>query len=320
MIRKILFSIFVSFIILWFASSYLIRNRTISLIESLNSDNFKISYEDLEMYNFPFLWKVKVLAPKITFVDRLGSTEVFFKYFNFSFSLNLKNLDVDLGSYAEGTLKSGEEEIVYTFESKGPSIVKVSFDQPLYLISKQEKFERSLNKIECKVEGITGKKDKEEYFKIGNIDSSIKKETEDSRLSFKASYEGKLEVTGFRRADIDFDILFSKGDKFKKFIADKFYLKLEDSTFSMTGSAKLEQGAFPEGKFSVDIENYDAFIEKIIPDDFIISRNNFKTMIANIIQTLRKKVPEGNAKFDLEFSSDGIKIDSINLFNIKKKK
>ena len=76
MIRRIILYISLSFITFWFTGVYLIKYRVAALIKNSGSDNIKLSYDDIRVSGFPSRWEIRIIAPKVTFIDSINSREL----------------------------------------------------------------------------------------------------------------------------------------------------------------------------------------------------------------------------------------------------
>ena len=96
MIRKTLFLSIIFAVAVWLAGAHYVKSKLLESIESLESDNIKISYVDAKIGGSPFAWKIIFKEPKITLVNQSSIYEFVAKDTKFYFNYDLSAVRIKL--------------------------------------------------------------------------------------------------------------------------------------------------------------------------------------------------------------------------------
>jgi hypothetical protein len=107
-IRKVILLIVLGFSIFWFAIGYGLKHFVASKLQEVNSDNFKISYTNLNLSGFPKFWKINVNDIKITTINNIYSHEFIAKKLHLNPNWTFQSFDIeiegDIGYHQSGAL------------------------------------------------------------------------------------------------------------------------------------------------------------------------------------------------------------------------
>ncbi|WP_316354603.1 hypothetical protein [Candidatus Trichorickettsia mobilis] len=335
MIRKLLLFIILTFVTFWFAGAYLIKYRVTSIIKQLDTDNIKITYDKLAISGFPKMWKIEIIAPQIRLIDHTSVHDLHIPkllcLLDFSFK-KMKLLLEPVFHYQQLVKDQIKEYKIHAADTN--IIISLKLDQPLYQLSDQAQLATIIKSFELNNTSLTVSNNHQDIFDINDLGifvaASLLADSEDILLRMKAVYKSKNETLNLNSAVIDFDALF----KFVKntdnttlynkgFTINNLHIGLEKAKVNLHGTMNLSKGTLPQGRFFVNLNNYNEVVDKLVPDNFIISRPIFKKLItravsidSNLNNSSNIVIPN-DAQFDIVFSEKGINIGSINLLDLK---
>lgn len=343
-IRKILIFVFLAFTIVWFAAAYTIKNNVISLIKNSESDNLKISYNNVKFSGYPFKWKITISEPKIKLIDHVNSKEFSSDNIILGVALSTKKATLNFGSYIREIDNYGDKIFTYDMRSNENITGIGKLNKPLYKISKDDDLKEVIKSIQLNNKSLSIFKDELEIFKINNLAFFIAKknlaENENISLLLNMDYDSEKNIANFNNANLDIATSLSfvpDGEDsaiLQSFNIEKFvFICDRDSKINLNGALQFFANKLPQGKLSFELENYNSIVDKLLPNNIVFSKKLIKAIINKAVSKasdesliiaqkgLDDSSPEYNniekAKFDIEFSDKGINIGSINLLELK---
>jgi hypothetical protein len=335
-IRKLLLFIILTFVTFWFAGSYLIKYRVTSIIKQLDTDNIKITYDKLVISGFPKMWKIEIIAPQIRLIDHTSVHDLHIPKLLclLDFSFKKMKLLLERDFYYQQLVKGQIKEYKIHAADNDNIVISLKLDQPLYQLSDQTQLTTIIKSFELNNTSLTVSNNDQNIFDINDLGifvaANLLADSEDILLRMKAVYKSKNETLNFNSAVIDFDALF----KFikntdnttlynKGFTINNLHIGFEEAKVNLHGTMNLSKGKLPQGRFFVNLNNYNEVVDKLMPDNFIISKPILKKLItravsidSNLNNSSNIVIPN-DAQFDIVFSEKGINIGSINLLDLK---
>ena len=335
MIRRILFFAALIFTVAWFAVAHLIKSRAILIGQTLGSDNTKISYDEVRVVGFPGLWTIHVTNPTIKFIDHLNSKEISTKSANIIFDLSQKKATLNCGKEFIAQKNSTNNTIEYSARASKDIEATIKLSKPLYKVTSTDALSSIIKSVSLNHQQLEVAEGDKIIFSISDMNVALAKsfinEHENIAVKFRAFYDSPTQYLNFSTANLEFDTTLSQsllpaakdGERFEKdFNINQFHLVFDDAKINLKGMIHFLPGRLPEGKFEVVVDNYHNVIDKLVPSNFLISKALLKKIIAKASNTnldddsdLILVNADPDARFDLEFSDEGIKIGKINLFN-----
>lgn len=335
MIRKIIFFIILIFTFCWFAGAYYIKNSTNNLITNLESDNIKISYQNIEVLGFPGLWQIKFTEPKIKFIHHINFRELSTTELIWTIDPTLSKADIVLIGGIKQQHELNNQQTEFFINSKDKIRALIKFNKSLYKITPKENLLNILKKFEFKNNLLTFSLEEKEKFHLADINLKIYKEKhEDLALKLSTQYIEKENFIPFKRATFSLDLIQSIQNSTEERIElakiikiNSLFLDLGDSNIKLNGNIQFFKNGLPSGRICINLINFNEFINKIIPSNFIISKSVFKNVILNALQEdmvleqqndiLQDYHTQNDAKFDIEFSKKGIYVGSTNIIDFQ---
>ncbi len=330
MIRKILLVLILLYIIIWVVFAHLVKNQSIEIIEKFNSDNLKISYNDVNISGFPYEWKISFISPKIVLIEQDKfqeftpdiisiSHDFFNSEINFGKNINYQKLDLDLN-------------VKYSLLIEEDLIFKITYKKALFFIEKINNIFDHIKLINISTPTIIAIDDNKELFKIDSIKALIGQETK----NFIDLYKIKMAVnfnhnedhsgTGKTQFLLDMNYLINEGVFFnqvkdiefdRKIELNNFQLKYEDSEINLNGYINFNRTSPPTGKIDCSMIQYQKIVDKIVPDNFIFSKSFIKKVISKAHNPEISREDFTNANFKIEFSNKGATIGKLNLLELR---
>ncbi|AFB25890.1 MULTISPECIES: hypothetical protein [spotted fever group] len=341
MIRKILLFVFLAFTIIWFATAYTIKNNVVSLIKNSESDNLKISYNVVKFSGYPFNWKITVTDPKVKLINHVNSLEFTCKNIVLNIAFSTKRAALNFGPFIREVDNYGDKTFTYDVRSDDDIKGIGKFNKPLYKISKDDNLKEILKSIQLNNKALLIFKDNQEIFKINDLAFLIRKQNlaseENISLFLNMNYYSEKDILNFKNANLDIaaSLNFAEDGEdsaiLQNFNIERFIFTCDnDSKINLNGDLQLFANKLPKGKLYFELENYNAIVDKLLPNNIIFSKKIIKTIIAKAINKasdvqLNTEQNDSNsaynnitkAKFDIEFSDKGINIGAINLLELK---
>lgn len=339
MIRKIILFITLAFSVLWFAGAYLIKNRVALIIQQLETDNLKISYDKLTISGFPKIWKIEIIGPHIKLIERTSAYDIHVQKLQCSLDSSFKEVKLLFGHDLQYNQSIKDKIRKYTIHATDNIILSFKFDQPLYQLSNYEQLQSYLKSFNTNNKLLIIRDDTHHIFDIKELVISVIHnfaiDIEGIVLSLKATYD-KVDdkISGTSAPLINFDAIFKTRKTVNSdamhnntmFVANDLQVIFDDAKLRLQGSVNLTKDQLPNGRIFVNLNNYNSIIDSLVPDSLIMSRAALKTLIAkitdhniNIDRDDLDKVfgAQDDVQFDIVLSEKGVNIGSINLLEFK---
>jgi len=326
-IRKFIFSIFLMFVLSWFAGAYLVKSRLLSLIEGVESDNIKISYLDSKISGFPGNWKIHILSPTIKIISHIGSRELSAKELICMFDFSFKKIIFDFGRTIKYTDET-RDKLEYILSSERNLNGLIKFNNPLYSISWNHNLREVIKLFKIDPTIISMSLDQQQIFEISDLTLLIRHSRDNKNEKFfiqsKALYKSLTDLQ-IREAKFDLNMLAAEEipTKNKTITINRLNLNFDEAEVDLNGDVTMNKDELPKGKLLVNLVHYNDIIDKFVPTNFIISRTALKNLISRaeegndiITEQVDTKIVD-NADFEVEFSKNGIKVGAIELINFK---
>lgn len=344
MIRKILIFVFLAFTIVWFAVAYTIKNNVINLIKNSETDNLKISYNNVKFSGYPFNWKITIIDPKVKLIDHVNSKEFSSENVILTITYSTKKAGLNFGPFIREIDNYSDK--IFTYDMRSNEDIKgiSKFNKPLYKISQDDDLQEIIKSIQLNNKSLLIFKDNQEIFKINDLDFFISKKDLDKNerisLVLNMNYDSEQDIVNFKNANLEISafLTFSPDGENSAILQDVNIEKLiftcdKDSKINLNGAMQFFANKLPEGKLSFELENYNSIVDKLLPNNILFSKKIIKSVIAKAINKTsgenlmidQQESTDSNsaynniekAKFDIEFSDKGINIGSINLLELK---
>jgi hypothetical protein len=322
MIRKIALFFVVTFVTLWFFGAHLVKNKLISAISELESDNIKISYQDTKISGFPFYWQVTFISPKVSVIDQKSIKEISGQALNVRTDYLIQNIGLDLGNMVNYSDISGvENKREYNLISNKDMRIDVFFQKPLYFLDFDSAWKTiySLTKFDLGTIEVSSQENKLFAFSDIQAISETKQIGSVNSMNFKLTgdYGSEYDESKVKNAHLLLDLSYfinnpllsseTQVDFERKIELSKFQLKLDDASLDMRGALNLSRSNLPRGDFDVALVKYHDVINKIVPEDFIVSSSYIKQVI-NKVNAAEAGNNAQNVNFKIFFSNKGISV------------
>ncbi|GAB4170883.1 MAG: hypothetical protein Tsb006_8080 [Rickettsiaceae bacterium] len=303
----------------------MVKSRIIRLVEDLNSDNIKITFQDTAISGFPFSWHIKFIAPKITIVGQNALQE--FAFEEVIFCHNLSNTEIDFSNQITYNKTNALTNETYILSAEQNIVFNASFKDPLLFIknNKIRSIGSSLPEISCSYQD-------KEIFKLQYIKTFASCEEQNALDSFKVRLSGDFIslVDSFKvhKAHLLLDMGYLVNDSVLESQSDdkdferkieiaNLQLKLDDAAVDAKGHLKLSRSSLPKGTLDLSLIQYHDVVDILVPEGFIFSGSFIKKIIskANSLEMTKNNI--GNASFRINFSDKGVTIGKLNLLELQ---
>ncbi len=315
MIRKILFLTGLIFAIFWFSVAHVLQSKTLALIKNSESDNIKISYENVQVYGFPYLWKIKIIAPTITFIDHTNSKELSSKEIICGFDLSFKKATINFGHNVKQVQNLANRTKTYLIYSDHTIESSIKFTKALFMMSEKDNLYNNIKLLKFSNALLSVNNENQKVWDLNNslltIHKSLIEYNESVVMKFQAFYNkailDEVEPEGstieqsefpkpynnmysflnFSKATIDvgasLNFLHSKDTltekMLKDLIIDHVNLTFEDSKINIAGSMEFVKNHPPAGKLFVEINDYNKAIDRLFVNNYFMSKSKLKMII-----------------------------------------
>jgi len=324
-IRKILLFFITLYIILWLAGAHLLKSGVIMSINKIQTDNFNLNYQYVNISGFPFQWKIRITSPKIILIDQISSRELSADYIDCVFSYGLKKVTMNFGqlwNYQDGF---SEQQKISLVSSKD-LIIDLDFENHISITSPSGLFSSNVSSLSLESNEVSGLYDNDEFFKLISTEIIATKSLEENNIdNWKVT--GQIDYNGKDGALIASNASFvialnykinnlseeekPEGMNFDHMLdLENFKFSLGTSSLEMRGSLKLNQTSLPQGQFMASMTQYGQLIDQVIPDGFFISRPQAKKMIAKVsgVDWTNQDTLDKKSNFKIFFSDDGFSL------------
>ncbi|XVN42562.1 MAG: hypothetical protein RCG15_08280 [Candidatus Rickettsia vulgarisii] len=338
MIRKILVSIFLLYVLIWFATAHIIKSNIINAIDNSQTDNLKISYNQVKISGFPGCLKVTLLEPKVTLIDHANSKEISTDQVIFTPDFSFKKANLTLGNNIKQVESSDEKQVESILQSGDLITALIKFNKPIYRFSKTDNLKSIVKFLEVNNENLSVIHDNKVRLNISDLNFLVSKtqNIEDNEMFIKTHllYNSEENLLNFKKAELDLSMLAQiDEDKEKKTSSVKNinidHLKFlcdDGAQIYLTGGLQLFKDSLPNGKLSFELTDYRRLIDKLMPSNWALPKKIIKMLVNKILVLPGTEVikvegenlePYEKVKLDVSFSSKGIFIGTTNLLEFK---
>lgn len=307
MIRKIFFGAFLLYLVIWVVVSHFLESK---LKENLREyKDLSIEYSKIKTNGFPNEWEFTIISPIIKSNDQ----SAIFKSENINVKINItfKEFTLSMSSIANFAFTSedsAEAEIYDIVFNENPSIaikLKSSNFTDSNLMGNLRDviiapFSMMISKGDVKIIEITNNlasinNIKDQDFKI---ESEILCDANADIMAFSKLAINLLAEVAFLDQNGSSVILSSLNSK-------TFEMKLDDdSGLDFSGSMSFREGKIPDGKFILNLYNYNKLVDVMWP----VSSGFSDPELKSIIEKCNVNDNDGNAYLPIEFSDEGLNI------------
>ena len=315
MIRKILFLTVLVFVISWFSVAHVLKSKTLVLIKNSESDNIKISYENIQVYGFPYLWKIKIIAPAITFIDHTNSKELSSKEIICVFDLSFKKATINFGHNIKQVQNLANHTKVHLIDSDHMIESSIKFTKALFMMSEKNNLYNNVKLLKFSNALLSVNNENQKVCDLNNLlltihksliednesvvmelqafyNKAIPNEAEPEESTIEQSelpkpYNNMYSFLNFNKATIDvgasLNFLQSKDNltekTLKDLVIDHINLTFEDSKINIAGSMEFAKNHPPAGKLFVEINDYNKAIDRLFVNNYFMSKSKLKMII-----------------------------------------
>ncbi len=343
MIRKILLFIALVYITLWFAVAYVLKGNVVALIKHSETDNIKITYKEIKVSGFPARWHIKLVEPKIQFINGINFGEFSSSAVTFAVHFSLKKILLDFGPEIKQQEVSQVKSEEYIARSGENIQILIKLNKPLYKLSNTDNFQSIAKLLQFNNKLLSIVYQGKELYNISALTLLLNKrlnaDNENIALQLHLLYTGQEKVLNFTKAELDIATILDIATKQKNQEAavkilnfDHFKLVCDENAhLEMRGGLQFFQHRLPQGKLSFELINYHDVVDKLISDNLIFPKKMVKTLIEKAVHSTASEVVKTDdgeistyekIKFDVDFSDTGVNIGSVNLleFNLQNNK
>lgn len=339
MIRKILFFICLIYTIIWFGIAYTIKSNIVNTIKNSETDNTKISYSQIKVSGFPIRFQIRLVEPKIKFIDHVNSKEISTEEMTFLFNFSFKKARLILGGQGIKQQENFDGKLIeYSVQSKEYITALVKFNKPIYKLSHGDSLKSIVKFLQVNNKLLSFIQEDKEIFNIADLVFLINKaksqDGENIALQLRLLYSAEEDFFNFKTAQLDLATLINIATNQGKDTNSIRNLNIDRLVFSYDDNAQVDLVGFlqffdsklPKGKLSFELTNYHDIIDKLIPNNLLLPKKMVKTIIEKAVDSSLFGVVKTDdnelatyekVKFDIEFSDNGIHIGSINLLDFK---
>ncbi|MDG1436245.1 MAG: hypothetical protein P8P83_00400 [Rickettsiaceae bacterium] len=321
MIRKIILLISATLIIMWLVGAHVIKNKLISVISGINSDNIKFTYEDTRISGFPFNWQVSFISPKLIIIEQKSFKDISTPKLNVSFNYLMQGLKVNFGksiSYNKDKEHHIEE---YNLLSTKDILLNLSFQKSIYLMNSDSVRYNIIDKADFSASESRAYMDNKEVLWIPNIQVGYNLVESDSieqkNLVLKGEYNSS-ELFETKEGQLLVDLSWLSNniplknseevDFEHKFMLSQFHINIDDAFCDAKGGIELRENSSPKGQFDVTMKKYSSIASLIIPKYFAADASVLNKFIEKSVPSRTQEDSE-SVKFKVTFSDQGIKVE-----------
>lgn len=336
MVRKIIFSSFIVFMISWLLGAYYIKNKLTNHLAHYSNNNIELSYDKASIGGFPFLWRIKLEKPNFSIFKNNIHREASADSLCFDFSFNLQSLQIQVPesiNYEISRPRNEEEApIRYSVRIAHKHSIDIGFFEPLYKTAVwDEQIFRNINLFAFKTPMVEISLDNKALYMINDYEIKWSGDQVDNlelyELLVSGNYNSESDYLGANQAQLLLSMNYtidnaSKKDDIKEFDhkidINRLLFKIDEAELDSSGAINLYRKELPSGKLNIAMKKYYEVINYLIPEGAPISRPYIKKIIAKTAINDLNKVSSNNdnIKFDLIFSNQGIFLGTVNLLEL----
>lgn len=307
MIRKIFFGVFLLYLSIWTSVSYFLESK---LKENLSQyKDLSIEYSKIKSSGFPNKWEFNIISPIIKSNDQMAIFKT--ENINVKISINFKKFTLSIGTIANISFAhtDGLEEDAYDiiFNENPRIIIKLknaNFRDNNLMGNLRDvvilPFFMMLSKGDVKLMEIRN-----------NITSINNIKNQDFKLECDIFCDANDDIMAFRKLrinfllDVDFFDQNHRSVVLSSLDSKTFEIKIDDdSSLDFSGSIDFRKDKIPDGKFILNLYNYNKLVDVLWPKESGFSDFDIKS----IIEKCNVNENDGNAYLPIEFSDEGLNI------------
>jgi len=331
-IRKTLFFGLVLVAVIWLAGAHYIKSKLLESLESIESDNIKISYADAKIGGSPFSWKIIFKEPKITLVNQSSIREFSAKDAKFDFKYDLSAVRIKFPKDLEYKNNSAENSDIYSLVSEQDITTNVIFTEPLYSIDTDLLEKKHIKSVDVIISSLKTLFNNRDIFHIANSQLQFvqndTKEIGEYGLKIKGDYASDVSHLTIDKAHLFLDLNYTMRDDEFSSVGDFDYdhkldihkgiFKFDNASIGIDGVLKLAKTSLPKGKMNIAMNQYQDVVDLLVPEDFMISKSYIKKIIAKATMASLNKVASNDdaLEFEVNFSDKGVTIGKLNLLEL----
>ena len=332
MIRKTLFFSIILVAVIWLAGAHYVKSKLLESLESIESDNIKISYADANIGGSPFAWKIIFKEPKVTLVNQSSIHELSAEEAKFYFNYDLSAVRIKFPKKLEYKNSSAEKAYNYSLVSEKHINTNVTFTEPLCFINAYLLEKTHIKSFDVAIPSLKTIFDNRDIFHIANsrlqFTQNDIKEAGEYRLKIKGDYASDVSHLTIDKAYLSLDLNYTMRDaNFSslgafdydhKLDIHKGIFKFDNASIGVDGVLKLAKTSLPKGKMNISMTQYQDVVDLLVPEDFMISKSYIKKVIAKATMASLNKVASNDdaLKFEVSFSDKGVSIGNLNLLEL----
>lgn len=334
MIRKILLGIVLIYTAAWFSIAYTLKSNVVDLIKRSETDNIKITYNQVNVSGFPTRWHIKLLEPKIQLISGLNSREISTPAMTFVVHFSLKKVLLTFGNEIKRQDVFPDKSTEYSVRSGEDIEFLIKLNKPLYKLSNTDKLQSIIKSLQLDNKSLSIIEQGKEVSNIADLSLFIKRiitgSNENIALQLRFLYTGQEQLWNFKKAKLDLATVINMvADQsnqeiiVKDFSINHLNLVCDDTdALELSGALEFFQNKLPLGKLSFELTNYHDVVDKLMSNNPIIPKNMVKHLIEKAVKSSVSedvKTDDGEIstyekiKFDINFTDNGIQIGTINL-------
>jgi hypothetical protein len=307
------------------------KSKLSSLVKATESDNIKITYSDIKVSGFPFVWKVQLLDPKISLTDEIKTNEFLSKHLSIIFNYKLTEAQVNFDKSISFRDSRDTNTQSYDLVSLGEELlVDLKFEKPIFLLNNSE-LSGSLKSIKINNSGFSVNLGQAQMFSVSNaslvFDKTVSEKLENINIKASSEYKSENSPFKFQNANISADIDYvtnlepigkqEANVSFERSLnITKWESTFDNSSLGFKGNVGFSRNKLPEGEIAIWVTGYPELIDIIVPDEFIVSGMYLKKLIARIVNIVPGEGAEGDAKFKIKLGVDGATVGGVNLLQL----
>ncbi len=169
MIRKILLFIAIIYSIVWFIIAYTIQGNIINSIKNLETDNIKISYNQIKFFGFPKHLRIRLVNPKVKFINHVNSKLISAEQITFLFDFSFKKVSLILEKAINQQKSFDSKSIGYSIHSEKDITALIKFNKPVYRLSHGDNIKSIIKCIQINNKLLSIIQESKEVFNIADL-------------------------------------------------------------------------------------------------------------------------------------------------------
>lgn len=290
-------------------------------MNSLNSDNIKLSYQDIKLSGFPFNWQVTFIDSKIVIIEQKSLKEISIPKLNAQFNYLAQAMDIRLDETIN--FRDAKEDGMqdYNLISDKNMAIQISFQKPVYFMDSTSPWYNFIEDARFDLTETKVQIGRKKIFSISDIQLSYEQETNapmhKRNLTLQGNYNSSSQDMKINKAKllVDLGCLSNALDMEDeahsiyehKVALSKLKLEIDDSSCDMRGFLNLNESSAPQGELDISLIKYPDIINRVVPKDFIVSASYLNKMIANIV-VAENNDPDRKVDFKVILSKNGVSI------------